>query len=124
MEENVRCLSVCASLQDAYPDRGQSPERLQAVAEGRKQGKNLTAAPKAAGYVPPHLRGANGQKKEKEVEGFDADEVSFLSCESSIAPADSPCYSRVLLPLSHTCFEKQNYTFCYIPRCAQWGSHQ
>ena len=63
------------SLQDAYPDRGQSPERLQAVAEGKKQGKNLTAAPKAAAYVPPNQRGAGGKKIEKQVEGFDADEV-------------------------------------------------
>lgn len=66
-----------AWVQDAYPDRGQSPERLKAVAEGKKQGKNLTVAPKAAGYVPPHLRGAVGQKKQAQVEGFDADEVSL-----------------------------------------------
>ena len=71
-------------MQGSYPDRGQSPERLKAVAEGKKQGKNLTVAPKAAGYVPPHLRGANGERTQKKVEGFDADEVrSYRSPESS-----------------------------------------
>lgn len=59
-------------LQADYPDRGQSPERLKLIAESKKQGVNLTAVPKAEGYVPPHLRGQGRQR----VEGFDADEAA------------------------------------------------
>lgn len=58
-------------MQEEYPDRGQSPERLKVVAEGKKKGVNLTAAPKAEGYIPPHLRGGG-----RKVEGFDADEAA------------------------------------------------
>lgn len=64
---------MCCVAQADYPDRGQSPERLKAVAESKKQGVNLTAAPKAEGYVPPHLRGQGGRPR---VEGFDADEAA------------------------------------------------
>jgi hypothetical protein len=83
-EDDMCCLRhLCVCLQDAFPDRGQSPERLQAVAEGKRQGKNLTAAPKTAGYVPPHLRGPNGERMKDQVEGFDADEVP--SCYTHVS---------------------------------------
>lgn len=69
-QSTVAC-SACVS-QEAYPDRGQSPERLKEVAENKKKGVNLTAVPKTDGYVPPHLRGQGRQR----VEGFDADEAA------------------------------------------------
>ena len=53
---------VRTRMQDRYPDRGQSPERLKQVAEGKKKGVNLTAPPVKKGYVPPAQRGADGSR--------------------------------------------------------------
>lgn len=64
-------LLFCA-VQEKFPDRGVSPERLEQVAAERKKGVDATIAAKKAAYVPSHMRGVDGQRTKK-VEGWDAD---------------------------------------------------
>lgn len=59
-------------LQESFPDRGQSPERLKEVTAMQRKGVNITVAAKAPKFVPPHQRGAQ-QEGGSTVEGFDAD---------------------------------------------------
>ena len=102
-----------APVQDKYPDRGQSPERLQEVAASKAKGVNLTAPQQKAAYVPPSQRGAGGARVPKQIEGFDADEaadrirqmkvcvstISFFTLCSEMVPGKCAAHAS-----NHLCF--------------------